>query len=440
MMMDDGKKNDDDLNEDIDADFDDFGDDDFVDDFDEEEKSNTLGSLWRNNPLVKVGLLLGGAAVLLFIVMSFGGGGDQQQDQSVVPGGADVTQAPGTAEVSPAMREAFEEVNQAEVERAQREGESALPIQIDPPSDALPIPQEEESQRDPLQEWRRLQQERMQQELETTETVDAVPAQQQQGPDPAITALADAMSQQMQSILEQQGGTTVRNLVITTDEFRDRVFGTPEANAQTGEAAPADGDEESPIIENVIMPAGEILYAQLITEANSDVPGPVMAIIHSGPLKGSRVLGQFEVQNEYLSLSFDTVVYRGESLPIEAVALDPDTTLPGMATEVDRRYFRRVILPAAAAFVEGAASAISESGLTTVTVEGDTVVEEQEETSNEQEIASGIEEAGEELGELLDEVADNTETLVRIESGTPLGILFVEPVIQEINPERQERE
>lgn len=32
---------------------------------------------------------------------------------------------------------------------------------------------------------------------------------------------------------------------------------------------------------------------------------------------------------------------------------------------------------------------------------------------------------------MIDEEADNTKTLVRIETGTPLGILFLEPVVEE---------
>ncbi|MCD8497283.1 MAG: hypothetical protein LRZ85_03890 [Alphaproteobacteria bacterium] len=65
-----------------------------------------------------------------------------------------------------------------------------------------------------------------------------------------------------------------------------------------------------------------------------------------------------------------------------------------MATDVDHRYLKRVLLPAAAAFIEGAASAISQSGLTTVTVEGSTVSEDSASPNSRQEIASGLEEPG----------------------------------------------
>lgn len=86
----------------------------------------------------------------------------------------------------------------------------------------------------------------------------------------------------------------------------------------------------------------------------------------------------------------------------------------------------------AAAFVEGAAQAIAESGLTTITISGDTVASETEESSQDQEVASGVEEAGQELREILEETADDTEVLVRIEAGTPMGILFIQPVLKPV--------
>lgn len=411
---------------------DDFGGDPGFADFDDDDKKNTLGYLWRNNPLVKAGSVLIIAALLIGIVIFFGME-RKRPDQSLVASGADITQAPGTAEVSPRIREAIEEVNQAEVERAQREGDSALPIQVSPPSEALPIPAEDQEMEDPLQRWRKLQEERLQKELERTEVVEPAPPVDR-GPDPAIGALAEAMSQQMQSILERQGQQNFGYKIIADQEFIDALTAASDEDFSDFDDSDFDdgGFDDTPMA-TPLVPAGEIEYGQMITEANSDVPGPVLALITSGPLRGSRLIGSFNVQEQgdMLSLTFNTVVYKGQSIGVEAIAIDPKTTLPGMATDVDHRYLRRVILPAAAAFIEGAASAISQSGLTTVTVEGSTVAENSQSPNSRQEIASGIEEAGEEVRDMIEEEADNTKVLVRIETGTPLGILFLQPVMEE---------
>src|SRR6202021_599971 len=109
-----------------------------------------------------------------------------------------------------------------------------------------------------------------------------------------------------------------------------------------------------------IVPAGTVSYAQLLTEANSDVPGPILAQIMSGPLAGARAGGEFKTLDDYLVLHFALVNFKGKDYQIDAIALDPDTTLGGMATDVDQRYFTRVILPAAAGFMQGLGSALAQ--------------------------------------------------------------------------------
>ncbi|MEM7651390.1 MAG: type IV secretion protein DotG [Pseudomonadota bacterium] len=405
---------------------DDLSLDDSFDDF--EKKDNTLGDLWRNNPLFKIGALAGGA-ILIFLVISMMGGEDSAPVETSVIGAApDIQSTPGTEEASPAYVQAIEELNEAEIERAMNEGDSALPVPIEPPVGIVSLPEEEAEAEDPLQRWRRLQEERLEREIQQREaTVVPEDNSSDVARQEAVAQLADTMAQQMSSILETQNTTQLSSINLTSPDFLAELERQEEEAQAEIIAQEAEISEE--IVGETILPAGEILYAQLMTEANTDAPGPILAEIMEGPLKGSRILGTFEEQNELLTLNFDTVVYEEESLSVDAVALDPATTLPGMATEVDHRYFKRVVLPAAAAFVEGMASAISESGLTTVTVEGDTVAEETEETDTEQEVAAGIEEAGQEIGEILDDIAQDVEILVRIEAGTPLGILFLEPVV-----------
>ena len=53
---------------------------------------------------------------------------------------------------------------------------------------------------------------------------------------------------------------------------------------------------------------GHILYARLISQANSDAPAPIIAEIVQGEMAGSRVLGSFTVANEKLILEFNTLV------------------------------------------------------------------------------------------------------------------------------------
>lgn len=396
--------------------------------FDEfDEGGKTLGSMIKENPMLKIGLIAGAVIVIFGAIIVFGGS-EQAPGTSMVGSGSDVSAPPGTTELNPQQIAATREVNERDREIAIMEGTSAIPTPIDPPVGILTAPEQPVDAEDPLQRWRRLQEERLQRELQETEVIQPVAVPQDTNRAQNVQALADLMSEQMQAILESNQNRISYTVVSDPAALQEQLAAQQEAviNAATLEE-PAQGE----LVQEVLLPAGKIQYAQLLIEANTDVPGPVLAQIMSGPLKGSRIIGDFDTQREHLTLNFGTLIYQDESLDVEAVALDPGTSLPGLATEVDKRYLQRIVLPAAAAFVEGLANAISESGRTNVTIQGETVAESTNEADNDQEVASGVEEAGQEVRDIIDEEVDDIETLIRIEAGTPMGILFLEPVVRE---------
>ncbi len=405
------------------------------DDFDGDgSDSNSFGSLVQSNNLVKFGIIFGVAALVLGAIILFGGDKEKLAN-SVVSEASEVSAAPGTDEVSPAYVDAIQDVNRESVERALAQGESAIPIPIEPPVGRIEQAAQGAEEEDPLQKWRRLQEERMKREMEDRQLVEAAPAPEDTGQSEAIAQMAELMSSQMQSLLEREDGKAMKTQKVTDFDYIEKK--EQEALDKLKDAGvagvDADGDgvqegSENSVPQIVVIPAGEIEYAQMITEANSDVPGPVLAQIASGPLVGSRMIGSFEVKNDLLTITFERVVIDEVAYSIDAIALDPATTLPALATEVDHRYFQRVVLPAAAAFVEGFAEAVAETGRTDVTIQGEAVAEETEEADSGERVATGVQEAGTEISEMLEEMNEEIETLVIVASGTPMGILFLEPV------------
>ncbi|NCO03708.1 MAG: type IV secretion protein DotG [Alphaproteobacteria bacterium] len=405
--------------------------------FDDVGGQNTLSDIWKNNPIVKF-VVIGGAVVLLIIGFIVFGKKSESVPVSMVSGNSEVAELPGQNEVSPAFQQAIEDVNERRVEEAIRTGESTMPMSADPMKGTIPLQFEEPDEEDPLERWRRLQEERIrqQQAVVPEPAPQPVPVQQQPQPvdtvTPAINALSPAMSAQIEGILNGQFEPTLNVVQVANQDYLEGL--QEEANIKLEKElekqnqAIAAAAEETTIIEDILLPAGTIEYGQLITEANTDAPGPVLAIISSGPLKGSRIIGSFTATDNYLTLSFNTVVIDGVSYSADAVAIDPNTTLPGIVTEVDNRYFKRVMLPTAAAFITGLTEAISESGTTTVTINNETVTEESQDQDSGQEVASGIADAGEEIEELLNEIADGVEPMIRVAAGTPIGILFTSAV------------
>jgi len=416
-------------NDDNDLDVENFDD---TSGFDDYSKKGTIGDIWRNNPMVKVGVILAVFAIVVGGIILFGGK-DPKLPESQLSSASAVTEAPGSNEVSSTMQQAIEDKNLENAEEALRTSGSAMPIPVEPPKGALPVPVEELSGEDPLERWRRMQEERIrQQEM----LAQAKPPQVQTPPPvdtktPAVNALSQSMMSQMQAILQNQkiGDPKVKKITPITfvEDVQNKKLAKMQQKQQMA-AQLAGGQKPDEQVENIIVPAGTIEYGQLLLEANTDAPGPVLAQIVSGPLKGGRVLGSFTSTEEYLTLNFSQLILDGISYPIQAVAIDPDTTLPGVITEIDHRYFKRVILPMAAEFVTGLTDAISESGTTSVYISDSSVTQTSANKNSKQEAASGISKAGDKLSEILDEEADKTKPMLRVATGTPLGILFVMPV------------
>lgn len=399
--------------------------------FDEFVQKSSPGDALRNSPIAKIGVVVGAIGVI-FGAMYFFGQEKEEVKDSMLPLASEVSAPPGTAEASPAYVAAVEEKNEEDLDKALRTGDSTIPVPVEAPTDRLQLPEEQTESEDPLHRWRRMQEERVLRNADKEEDVEPVTVLDSEQQNEAMKQMAESMSKQMQGILGAKSDRlrfTYMSLVDFKDDGGQAVDGeNPEGNGEfDGEV-----EEDEPV---VIIPAGEIEYGQLIIEANSDVPGPVLALLVSGPLKGSKLIGTFTVQNDYLTLQFDTLVYEGQDIDIDAIALDPETTLPGMATEVDHRYMQRILLPAAAAFVEGFADAVSQTDATSITIDtsggGTTTTAEDQDLDTEEEVALGVKEAGEEVREIIDEMADEVEVLVKIHAGTPIGILFTSAVTEE---------
>ncbi|MDB2682770.1 type IV secretion protein DotG [Alphaproteobacteria bacterium] len=433
MIDDDKNQHEDELEEVMDFDDDeiDLDDDDNFDDFD--DPGITLGDTLRDKPIVKFAIIAGVIFLVIGIFLFFRSG--PTTPTSVVAGPSDVNSAPGTGAISQNYENAVREADAQRLAKAKAEDTGFLPTPIETPLGRVPLPRDEEDEEDPLERWRRLQQERAEKEAERANLLAPEDLSDEFISDDAIQAMADAMAAQMQIILEGLGEVPTEYTYLTGPDYLEALRAEEEeAKAEALAAlASASGTVDGLGVAEIIVPAGEIIYGQLLLEANSDVPGPVLAQIAGGPLSGSRVLGAFSVAEELIVLEFSTIVIDGVSQSISAVAIDPGTTLTGLATDVDHRYFTRIVLPAAAAFVEGAAQAVSDSGRTTITISGDstTSTTSSGNTGKDEEIASGVEEAAEVVGEILEEMADDAKILVRIEAGTPIGLLFLEPVLKE---------
>ena len=169
--------------------------------------------------------------------------------------------------------------------------------------------------------------------------------------------------------------------------------------------------------------AGEGLYGRVLYGVSSDYPGPVLLEVLQRPLSGAVLRGAFEVVRERLVLRFSSMEYRGERVPVEALAVDPDCACYGVEGEVDRHFFERVLLPAALAFGQGYLEALASPTSTISTVDGDLVVEERADRED-AELYAGAAGAARTLGNVLLETAPSGPT-VTLARDTELVVVFM---------------
>ena len=426
---------------------------DIEEDFEEEEKK-TLKDIWDNNPFLKIGAVV--IAIGAFMgAYSFllGSGGEEELSHSKIKSGGGMKEAPGQ-EVPPAYKEAIIETNIRDAEMAALTGGSALPTPVGSGATSQfdVITEDSFETEDPLLEWKKAASARdiIMAEDDTEEAEDfaalgVVPTVEPIRPDPVSAVDPEAIesvSKQMAEIISiQMPPEMVRFEVVSKPseyinmiEEEEKAKAAAEAEAEAGigfAAAAEDGgtlaEGEAGKDDEVIVSAGKVLYAQLLNELNSDIEGPVLVHILSGPLAGGRAIGEFTLEDEYMVLEFDRIVKDSESYSIEGIALDPDTTLAGLSTDVDHHYFQRIVLPAAVEFISGVAEGIAGTNQTTVSGDGGVTTATEEELDTNEEMMTGVQKSMEKISEIIEESSDR-EITVKVAKGTVMGIFLMDHI------------
>tara|TARA_B100000686_G_scaffold254675_1_gene265962 strand:- start:634 stop:2013 length:1380 start_codon:yes stop_codon:yes gene_type:complete len=446
-------------------------DDDIFGDEDTSSNKVSIKQLWQDNPVFKIVVIVV-AIIALYVVWSvFFNEDDTQLNQSRVNQASDITSVPGEGESSPAFQDAVREADRQRAEEAAANQESFTPTQIGSNNARINAPNPFEAGSDnPLDTWRvnsdavdltennpvpqdpLATEEELAPVLEPYEAPPLTPAQAQvqpQAPQVQVPQVNPDMvgrfAEQMRVIMGSRQPEAA-NLLTTSYPSPYRQYldeqAELEASYQTAQNNalqdpmlndPTTNDEAASIgaeDNEVILSAGTVSYAQVINALNSDLNGPVLAHILSGPFAGGRAIGSFQLEDDYLVLTFNRIVKDEKVYGATAYALDSDTTLTGVRSDVNRHWIKRVLLPAAAEFIAGVGEAIAESNETTVVVDGGAAVTNSPELDTGEEIAAGVERGADRLSNIIDQEASRSQVTVTLEKGTPIGMLFTESIYE----------
>ena len=196
--------------------------------------------------------------------------------------------------------------------------------------------------------------------------------------------------------------------------------------AERGEAPPRSAVATIPEVT-----AGRGLYARVLYAVNSDYPGPVLLEILEPPLAGAVATGAFERVRDRLVIRLNSVSWRGGRAAAAGWAVGLDCACFGVAGEVDRHWWERLVLPAAVRFAEGFLTARG-TPRRRVQVSGETVVEENAGPTDREAIYRGLGEAARSAGDILLQDAPTGPT-VRIPRNAELAVVFERPPGRAVN-------
>lgn len=174
--------------------------------------------------------------------------------------------------------------------------------------------------------------------------------------------------------------------------------------------------------------AGNLFYSVADTSMDSDQPGPVLATLENGPLKGARLLGKFADTHNRLIIVFHTATMpNNATVAIDAIAVNPHTNRTALATSVNHHYLERYGLLIGGAFLQGFGQAVMTSGQTTIGGYGG-VSSSISPRSLAQNAEASLGQVGQTVGQIGTQDFNSIQPTVRVAMGTGMGILFLKPV------------
>lgn len=307
------------------------------------------------------------------------------------------------------------EQNRLRAQQAEQTGGSAVPTLINQPGSIVSLEAQNtraEDYQKLLEEQNRRNAERMSAEQQAT--TSGQQQQAQQAFEGLMQKQANELLKRWQPVAEAVVGGQVlpksaTAQMQTVGGSATNVAGTAAVNAKI----PA------------LYKAGDIVFGVLETGINSDEPGPILVRIVSGPLKGAKLIGSIQLQNDKLMLQFNKL--SAPSLPnsvgVSVVAIDPETARTALASDVNHHYLVKYGVVFAASFLQGVSQAVQSSLQPSFTASNNTFTATATTASTKQQVLVGLGQVGQQISQNLQQY--QPKPTVTIDEGTSLGLLFL---------------
>lgn len=200
-----------------------------------------------------------------------------------------------------------------------------------------------------------------------------------------------------------------------------------EASGQTPAVAAADDDTAARANAPIIQ-AGEFLYAESQSAANSEVPSAIRFDLIGHELGEAWVLANYERRGDYLDIKASLLIRKGHpAIPINAVVTGINGS-PALRSTINRQFFKKYGLPAIARFIQGFGAAAS-TPQSTITINATDATQLQtEQLSLGEQALAGVGVAAETIANDLSAASGEVNPIVKLNANEPVSIFFLEDV------------
>lgn len=400
------------------------------------ENVSQLFSNFRTRSIIIVTLLIIGLAILVGIIRLVKASGQPANTTSAALANAPAqTTVPGLNKTSPEYTQLQQQLNQQRIQQAEKTGGSAIST-ITYQND---IPQQQQ----------------LPASLSSLTSPNGTTTASPEA-DPQVAALQAQVAEQAQQIQQANAAEVQQSTVDKSGAMRaqaqqllqawgqspNQVYevGMSEAQIAAANGLAAGVTAAAPPSQAglpAMIKAGDIQFAVLNTEVNSDEPGPVMATVVLGPYKGAKLLGSLGSAKslpgtngpEAVVIQFNVMSLAGlnRSISISAVAIDPNTARTALASDVDHHYMLRYGSLFASSFLQGYGDAALQAGSSVTQNENGGTFTTYPNADPRRETASGLGQVGQSWGQQLGDTFNRANTIT-VHAGTGMGILFLSDV------------
>lgn len=374
--------------------------------------------------LVMSGLGAAGVLAVLGLVILFANRNQDAPGQATVGAASETFAPPGGPDESPRVKAVIKKVDAEDAKVAGMTGGSHVGVGTVAPATEIPLPGAASS-------------------VGAQPAADAIyptapPEQSSNAAQARETELRQAIRDVIGGVIKHRfeyrpaTGGSVEVAAVSGQVGNGSIKATASAGAPVGSEAlgqkSATGDRSSKAHGQIIASPHKA-YAEMSITATTDAPVDIAANLLSGPLSGATVYGTFSKGQDALIIRFDRAWVDGKTYKISAIAVDPESDTPAVATEVDNHVLERVIYPAAAALFDKIGNLASQPQVQ-VQIGNTTTVTQQQPLTIRQLAAAGIGGAAGAVTGILNADAGRIQQTITYAAHQPIGIMLMKTVYE----------